>query len=93
MGCSLIRYREVSTNFALLFRENTTLGSLKSTVEKPKKKSSPLVFTLATPSATPSPPSVVVPLINKKEPKPSNIRKSYTQVSKLNVSSNIKNVL
>jgi len=31
--------------------------------------------------------------INKKEPKPSNIRKSYTQVSKSNISPNIENVL
>ena len=32
-------------------------------------------------------------LINKKESKPSNIRKSYTQVSKLNVPPNIENIL
>jgi len=31
--------------------------------------------------------------INKKEPKPPNIRKSYVQVSKSNVSPNIENVL
>ena len=90
----------VSTNFASLFRKNATLGSLKPTVEKSKRKSSPLASTSTTPSAPPPPPSVVVPpinknnqSINKKEPKLSNIRKSYVQVSKLNVLPNIENVL
>jgi len=32
-------------------------------------------------------------LINKKEPKPSNIRKFYAQVLKSNVSPNIENIL
>ena len=82
----------VSINFAPLFRENTILGSLKPTVENPKKKSSPLASTPTTSSAPPPSPSMVTPpinknneLINKKEPKPSNIRKSYAQVSKSNV--------
>jgi len=82
----------ISTNFASLFRENTILGLLKPTIENPKEKSSPLVSTPATSSAPPPLPSVVIPpinknneFINKKEPKPSNIRKFYAQVSKLNV--------
>jgi len=90
----------VGTNFASLFRENTTLGLLKPTVKKLKEKSSPLASTPTIPSTPPSPPSMVVPLINKnnqsinkKEPKPSNIRKSYAQVSKLNVLPNIENIL
>jgi len=85
----------VSTNFTPLFRENTILGLLKPTVENSKEKSSPSASTPATSSAPPPPSSMVIPLINKnnelinkKEPKPSNIRKSYTQVSKLNVSPN-----
>jgi len=90
----------VGTNFASLFRENTTLDLLKLTVEKLKEKSSLLASTPATPSAPPPSPSMVIPLINKnnqlinkKELKPSNIRKSYVQVSKLNVSPNIENIL
>jgi len=90
----------VSTNFASLFRKNTILCLLKPTVKNPKEKSFPLASTPATSSAPSPPPSVVIPpinknneLINKKKPKPSNIRKSYAQVSKLNVLPNIKNVL
>jgi len=90
----------VGTNFASLFRKNAILGLLKSTVENSKEKSSPLVSTSTTSSAPPPLPSMVVPpinknneLINKKEPKSSNIRKSYVQVSKLNVLPNIENVL
>ena len=90
----------VGTNFASLFRENTTLSSLKPTVKNLKEKSSSLASTPATSSAPlPSPSMVIPPInknnesINKKESKPSNIRKSYTQVSKLNVLPNIENIL
>jgi len=89
----------VGIKFAPLFRKNTILGSLKPTFENPKEKSSSLASTPATSSAPP-PSSMVVPpinknneLINKKEPKPSNIRKFYAQVLKSNVSPNIENVL
>ena len=82
----------VSTNFAPLFRENAILGSLKPTIKNPKKKSFSLASTPTTSSAPSPPPSVIIPpinknneSINKKEPKPSNIRKSYVQVSKSNV--------
>ena len=59
-----------------------------------------MASTPTTSSTPPPPPSMVAPpinknneLINKKEPKPSNIRKSYAQVSKSNVLPNIENVL
>ena len=58
-----------------------------------------MAFTPATSSAPPLS-SIVVPpinknnkLINKKKPKPSNIRKFYAQVLKSNISPNIENVL
>ena len=95
---TIIKY--VGTNFAPLFRENATLDSLKPTIENPKEKSSSLASTPTTSSAPLPSPSVDVPpinknnkSINKKESKPSNIRKSYAQVSKLNVLSNIENIL
>ena len=83
-----------------MFRENAILDSLKPTTKNPKEKSSSLVSTPTTSSAPLPSSSINVPpinknnkSINKKESKPSNIRKSYAQVSKLNVLSNIENIL
>ena len=91
-GNGLTIRKSVIKNIAPLLRKSTNLGSSNPSVEKPKEKSFPLIPTPTISSIPPSSLSMVIlptnnnnVLIKMKEPKPSNIRKSYAQVSKSNV--------